>query len=187
MSFEVFVKRISPTLERITHRLNGHFTFMDHEDLFQEALVRLWTDFEAGALDDKTDSYVLQGCYYHLKNYIRKVQDKAPVVSLNSMVDEELTRLEEILEAEDVAPFDYVHGKMQVEALLESGLTQRERDVLALSMEGMTTREVGGKLGISHVAVVKVRNRLKARYEQLNGEVSASAGYQNRDSLLVEA
>jgi ATP/maltotriose-dependent transcriptional regulator MalT len=106
------------------------------------------------------------------------VQDKAPLLSLSDVVDEEAVRLEEILEAEDVAAFDYVDGKMQVEALLESGLTQRERDVLALSMEGMTTREVGQKLGISHVAVVKVRNKLKSRYEQLNGKASTT-GYQN--------
>jgi len=43
----------------------------------------------------------------------------------------------------------------------------------------MTTREIGQQLGISHVAVVKVRNRLKARHEQLNGKASAKAGYQN--------
>ena len=178
MSFDVLMKRISPTLQRITQKLNGHFTFMDHEDLFQEALLHLWADFQGGALDDKTDSYLLQGCYYHLKNYIRTVQDKAPLVSLNDMVDEEAVRLEEILEAEDVAVFDYVDGKMQVEALLESGLTQRERDVLALSMEGMTTREIGQKLGISHVAVVKVRNKLKGRYERLNGK-NPTTGYQN--------
>jgi RNA polymerase sigma factor (sigma-70 family) len=178
MSFDVVMKRISPTLRRITQKLNGHFTFMDHEDLFQESLLHLWADFQAGALNDKTDSYLLQGCYYHLKNYIRTVQDKAPLVSLGSMVDEEAVRLEEILEAEDVAAFDYVDGKMQVEALLESGITQRERDVLGLSMEGMTTREVGQKLGISHVAVVKFRNKLKVRYEQLNGK-RAETGYQN--------
>ena len=77
MSFDVLMKRISPTLQRITQKLNGHFTFMDHEDLFQEALLHLWTDFQNGSLSDKTDSYVLQGCYYHLKNYIRKVQDSA--------------------------------------------------------------------------------------------------------------
>jgi len=178
MSFGVLMKRISPTLHRITQKLNGHFTFMDHEDLFQEALLHLWTDFQAGALKDKTDSYLLQGCYYHLKNYIRKVQDGATLVSLDSMVDDETARLEEILEAEDVAAFDYVDGKMQVEALLESGLTPRERDVLGLSLEGMTTREIGQKLGISHVAVVKLRNKLKARYERLNGKRSTT-GYQN--------
>ena len=178
MSFDVLIKRISPTLQRITRKLNGHFTFMDHEDLYQEAVTHLWTDFQGGCVNDKTDSYLLQGCYYHLKNYIRKVQDKALLVSLNGLVDEEAVRLEEILEAEDVAVFDYVDGKMQVEALLESGLTQRERDILALSMDGMTTREIGQKLGISHVAVVKVRNKLKSRYGQLIGSGMAT-GYQN--------
>jgi len=179
MSFDLLVKRISPTLQRITHKLNGHFTFMDHEDLFQEALLHLWCDFQTGTLDGKTDSYLLQGCFYHLKNYIRTVQDKAPLVSLSSIVDDEAIRLEEILESEDVAAFDHVDGKMQVEALLDSGLTERERDVLGLSMEGLTTREIGQQLGISHVAVVKVRNRLKARYKQLNGKASAAEGYQN--------
>jgi RNA polymerase sigma factor (sigma-70 family) len=178
MSFDVLIKRISPTLQRITQKLNGHFTFMDHEDLFQEAVLHLWTDFQGGSLDDKTDSYLLQGCYFHLKNYIRTVQDKAPLVSLSDVVDEEAVRLEEILETEDVAAFDYVDGKMQVEALLDTGLTQREQDVLSLSIEGLTTREIGKKLGISHVAVVKVRNKLKSRYEQLNGK-RPMAGYQN--------
>jgi RNA polymerase sigma factor (sigma-70 family) len=179
MSFDLLVKKISPTLQRITHKLNGHFTFMDHEDLFQEALLRLWSEFQTGALEGKTDSYLLQGCYYHLKNYIRTVQDKASLVSLSNIVDEEAMRLEEILESDDVAAFDYIDGKMQVEALLDSGLTERERDVLGLSMEGLTTREVGRQLGISHVAVVKVRNRLKTRYEQLNGKASVIEGYQN--------
>lgn len=178
VSFDILMKRISPTLQRITQKLNGHFTFMDHEDLFQEAALHLWNNFQSGSVHGKTDSYLLQGCYFHLKNYIRTVQDKAPLVSLNDVVDEEAVRLEEILEAEDVAAFDYIDGKMQVEALLESGLTQRERDVLALSLKGMTTREVGQELGVSHVAVVKLRNKLKARYVQLNGNGSR-AGYQN--------
>ena len=177
-SFDVLMQRISPMLQRITQKLNGHFTFMDHEDLFQEALLHLWTDFQDGLLNDKTDSYVLQGCYYHLKNYIRTVQDKAPLVSFGSIVDDEAVSLEEILEAGDVAVFDYVDGKMQVEALLESGLSPKERDVLGLSMERMTTREIGQRLGISHVAVVKFRNKLKVRYEQLNGKRSTT-GYQN--------
>jgi len=178
MCFDVLMKRISPTLRRITQRLNGHFTFMDHEDLFQEAALHLWADFQDGSLSNKTDSYLLQGCYYHLKNYIRKVQDKAPLVSLNSMTDEEAVRLEDILKDEDVAAFDYIDGKMQVEALFKTGVTQKERDVLALSMEGMTTREIGKKMGISHVAVVKVRNKLKSRYEQLNRS-GPGTGYQS--------
>ena len=178
MSFDVLINRISPTLQRITQKLNGRFTFMDHDDLLQEAILHLWVDFQNGRLHDKTDSYVLQGCFYHLKNYIRKVQDSVTVLSLSSVADEEAGRLEEILEADDVAAFDYVDGKMQVEALLESGMTQREREILAYSMEGMTTREIGARLGISHVSVVKVRNRIKERWERLHGP-REERSYQN--------
>jgi RNA polymerase sigma factor (sigma-70 family) len=169
MSFEELVRRISPVLQRITQRLNGRFTFMDHNDLYQEAVLQLWIDFQGGRLEAKTDSYVLQGCYFHLKNYIRKTQDSVALVSLSAMMDEESGRLEELMEADEMVAIDYVDGKMQVEALLEEGLSERERDVLAFSMEGMTTREIGEKLGISHVAVVKVRNRIRERWERLHG------------------
>jgi RNA polymerase sigma factor (sigma-70 family) len=169
MSFDILIKRVSPTLQRITQKLNGRFSFMDHDDLFQEAVLRLWIDFQGGRLEAKTDSYILQGCYFHLKNYIRKMQGSATVVSLNSMIDEESGRLEELIEADEVDAIDYVDGKMQVEALLAEGVSDRERDVLAFSMEGMTTREIGEKLGISHVAVVKVRNRIRERWERLHG------------------
>ncbi len=169
MFFEMLVERISPTLERITQKLNGRFSFMDHDDLFQEALLHLWVDYQAGRLDDKTDSYVLQGCYFHLKNYIRTVQDKAPIVSLATLQDEEGTSLEELLEGDEIAAFDYVDGKMQVEALLDAGMTEREREVLGLTMEGVTTREIGSMLGISHVSVVKIRNRIRQRWQQVHG------------------
>lgn len=167
-AFDVLMKRVSPTLQRITQKLNGRFSFMDHDDLYQEAVLKLWIDFQGGRLEAKTDSYILQGCYFHLKNYIRKAQGSATVVSLNSMIDEESARLEELIEADEVAAIDYVDGKMQVESLAE-GMSERERDVLAFSMEGMTTREIGEMLGVSHVAVVKVRNRIRERWERLHG------------------
>src|SRR3989338_8897915 len=84
MDFEVLVKKLSPTLKRITYKLNGHFTFFNDEDLFQEALIHLLQDFRAGRLQDKTDSYILQGCYFHLKNYIRKVNERPNVISFDA-------------------------------------------------------------------------------------------------------
>ena len=95
MSFEALIAKLSPTLKRITCKLNGHFTFMDDQDLLQEALIHLWCDFQIGKLDDKTDSYILQGCYFHLKNYIRKSQDSAIMLSLNSIMEEDGPHLEE--------------------------------------------------------------------------------------------
>ncbi len=168
MSFEILVKKLSPTLKRITGKLNGHFSFVDDQDLYQEALIHLWSHFKVGELDDKTDSYVLQGCYFHLKNYIRKTQDSAVLLSLNSIPDEDGPRLEEMLTAKALASYDEAEGNLQIEAVAGSGITQREKDVLFFCLEGMTTREIGKKLGISHVSVIKIRNKIREKYERLN-------------------
>lgn len=169
MSFEALLVRLSPTLKRITRRLNGHFSCIDDQDLFQEAVLHLWTCFTSGDLADKTDSYVLQGCYYHLKNYIRKAQDNEILVSLSGMSEDDGSNLEETLAADDVSLHDKVEGRLQMAAIVESGMSEREKDVLLFSLEGMTTREIGLRLGVSHVSVVKTRNKLKERYEKLNG------------------
>ncbi len=169
MSFETLVTRLSPTLKRISRKLDGRFSFLDHQDLFQEALLHLWTEFSSGALTDKTDSYVLQGCYYHLKNYIRKVQDGVLLMSLHGVDETDGSPVEESLVSSDVCLYDEVDGNLQVERIVESGISQREKAVLFFSLEGMTTREIGDRLGVSHVSVVKTRNRLKERYERLYG------------------
>jgi DNA-directed RNA polymerase specialized sigma subunit len=57
-------------------------------------------------------------------------------------------------------------------------MSDREKKVLTFCLEGLTTREIGKQLGISHVSVVKIRNKLKGRYIELNGAVRG-AGYQN--------
>ena len=176
MSFENLVTRLSPTLRRITRKLNGHFSFMDDQDLFQEALIHLWSHFQSGRLDDKTDSYMLQGCYFHLKNYIRKSQDSATLLSLNSIMEEDGPHLEEILVANDLASYDQVEGALQIEAMAGRGASQREKAVLFFCLEGMTMREIGKKLGISHVSVVKIRNRIKEKYQQLNGTAGGNGG-----------
>jgi RNA polymerase sigma factor (sigma-70 family) len=164
-TFEKLIKRISPTLKRITYRLNGHYTFFNDEDLFQEALIHLWGDFKGGKLQDKTDSYILQGCHYHLKNYLRKVRPKIRSVSLDLLVDAEDGRsLGEtlFLEADDRrSTIDCLHDKLLVETIRNNGFTRREKDILSFYAEGLTTRVIGAKLGISHVRVIKLMHRIK--------------------------
>ncbi len=53
--FDDVLKRISPKLKRITKKLDGYYSFIDDDDLFQEALIYLWNNFNAGKLIDKTD------------------------------------------------------------------------------------------------------------------------------------
>lgn len=164
MTFEHIITRISPTLKRITHKLNGHHAFFDDEDLYQEALVHLWLRYQDGSLADKTESYILQGCYFHLRNYLRKVKEKVSIVSLNTGLGEDGGTLGDILTADGASPFDHLESKIDVEAAEEKYLTDRERTILSLIMEGMSMREVGAKLGISHVMVLKIRNRIKEKY-----------------------
>jgi len=167
-TFEVLVKRISPVLKNITYRLNGHFSFFNDEDLFQEALMHLWVDFGRGKLQDKTDSYILQGCYFHLKNYLRKVRPKLKLVSLELLIkeDENETSVEDILLLEEKNPkseIDYLSDKLLVELIRNNGFTKREKDILSFYADGLTTREMGKRLGLSHVRVIKLMARIKEK------------------------
>lgn len=170
MHFECVVKRISPTLKRIAHRLNGHFSYFNDEDLYQEALLHLWKNFREGKLNNKTDSYILQGCYFHLKNYIRKAKLPIKLISIETIVnDGEATNLGETVWLQDNNSkryLDALNNKMLLETICNNGFTKREREVLSLCLEGLTTRELGKKLDISHVRVVKLKSKIKAKCQK---------------------
>ena len=169
MSFDSLLKRISPTLKRITYRLNGHFSYFNNEDLYQEALVHLWQDFQSGKLQDKTDSYILQGCYFHLKNYLRKTRAKVSLLSLEELVSRDKDASPDDLSVfEDVSCghyLDYLNDKLLAETIRNNGLTKREKKMLSLCAQDLTTREIGRRFGISHVSVIKAiaRIRLKSK------------------------
>lgn len=167
MTFEELVKKITPKLKGITHKLNGRFTFFNYEDLFQEALINLWQDFRDGALGDKTDSYILQGCYFHLKNYIRMQKLRTPLVSLEVAAgNEEGLNLKDTLWLQDERSkyyFDYLNDKLLAEAIHNNGFNKREKAALTFYAEGLTTRDIGKRLGVSHVMVVKLIARIRSK------------------------
>ena len=172
MEFEKLVRKLAPTLKRITYKLNGHFTFFSDEDLFQEALIRLLEDHRKGKLEDKTDSYILQGCYFHLKNHIRKVQDKVPTVSLSSLLNDEGADLEDVLPSTmQVAQPAFAQERVLVEDIEDSGLTEKEKRLVGLCMEGLTVREIGKRLGVSHVMVVRLRNDIRSKCRRFKEEL----------------
>lgn len=175
--FEETMKRLSPTLRRITYKLNGHFTFFDEDDLFQEALEHLWAAFENGSLSDKTDSYVLQGCYFHLKNYIRKTMDRVKLISIDLPIDEDGSTVEDTLTCPDNSAEGRCDNTFLAETVKGRGLSEREERVLSLSLSGMTVREIGEELGVSHVMVVKIKGRIKIKCSSLRN--IRSGGYQN--------
>lgn len=164
MSFEGIVKKISPTLKRIAYRLGSHCSFLSGDDLYQEAIIHLWEGFQAGKLQGNTDSYILQGCYFYLKNYLRKIKPKAQVISLEAASGEEGADLERALskDAPDTAAAA-LRSKIWFGDLQNNGFTEKEKEIISFCAEGLTVRQMGRKLGISHAGVIKIKNSLRKK------------------------
>lgn len=175
--FETILTRLTPVLKRITRRLNGHFTFFSDDDLLQEALIHLWVMFKNDTLSDKTDSYILQGCYFHLKNYIRTHIDKMKSISINTIIDEEDNALENLICSQNHGLFNDFDEKEHIAKLSSYGLSEREMTIIKLLMKGMTVREIAKKSGVSHVMIMKIKNRIKDKC--INFRLDLDKGYQN--------
>ena len=161
MQFEELVKKLSPTLKRITYRLKASFSFFNGEDLYQEALLHLWQDYNSGRLSDKTDSYILQGCYFHMRNYIRLQKIRRNTISLDALInpDTSLKVGELLFEPQENGAAEYLRkldNKLIAETIQNNGLSPKEKRVLCFYAQGLTTRQIGERLGVSHVRVVKM-------------------------------
>ncbi len=166
MDFDSLLKKISPILKRIVYKLNTAAYFGNSEDLFQEAMLHLWQAFESGKLADKTESYILQGCYFHLKNYIRIHRGRVNVASLDAVINENEQTLDDVMVLVDDASEDIrgiIDTRLLASTIMNNGLTDREKYMLSFCLEGLTTRQIGLKLGVSHVSVVKMLRRVEKK------------------------
>ncbi|MCU0665620.1 MAG: sigma-70 family RNA polymerase sigma factor [Candidatus Omnitrophica bacterium] len=166
--FSGTLKRITPKLKGIAYKLAGMVPFLNQEDLFQEALVHLWVGFRDSELQDKTDSYILQGCYFHLKNYIRTVSDKKQTMSLDAFVNDNNTTLEKILPVEDSNLFlEQLNSQFIFQKIRNNGLTSQEKEVFNLYYQGLSARKVASRMGLSHVRVLRLKDNIRKRYQHL--------------------
>jgi len=169
MSFQELRQKLSPTIKRIVYRLNGHYRSFDQDDLYQEAIIHLWSNFLKGKLNDKTDSYILQGCYFHLKNYIRKINECLNVVSINAVFSaDEDPAVGGVLGRYGAHPDcrDQVHNQLLVQSIQANGFNPREKRLLIYFSQGLTTRDIGKRMGISHVSVVKLMQKIRIKAQK---------------------
>ncbi len=178
MCFEELTKRLRPKLKAIAKSLNNRYSAFDDEDLYQEAVIHLWGKCSSGEFDDKTNSFILQGCYFFLKNHIRKIYKKIDhnSLSLNNALNDEGSSFENILSCpKNGQRLDDIESSLLAENIYKF-LTHREREIFSLSLKDLSTREIGKKLRISHVMVIKIRKGIRNKCQPLMEEIIK--GYQ---------
>lgn len=173
MDFETLYKRISPRLKRIAQSRNGHGFFIGKEDLYQEMCIYLWNNFKDGVPAGINDAYIIRGCEFHILNYLRKEKEKAIIFSLEEPVNDNGDTLKDILPNRNEPLDKHADKKMVFDYIKNNGFSKQEKEVFSLLSAGYTTREIGKKLGISHVMVVKCKKRIINKWQRKNN------GYQN--------
>jgi RNA polymerase sigma factor (sigma-70 family) len=163
MTFEGLVKKIDPKIKAIAARLDGKYTSFSEDDLYQQAVMCLWKKFNDNTLEDKTESYIVQGCSFDMRNHIRtnfKGVDRKSI-SAFSPINEEGDYLLDVLPAKGADTLEETYDVKMTLKDIRKILSSREKIVLERSAEGLTTREIGSELGISHVMVVKIKKKIR--------------------------
>ncbi|MCX8083225.1 MAG: sigma-70 family RNA polymerase sigma factor [bacterium] len=156
MEWQDIIKRIDCKIKCIVRKVEKNGLYFDRDDLYQEILLHLWLDFKEGKLDDKTDSYILQGCYFYIKNYIRKNRERFNIISIEEIRAQHNNW--------DIPENQMVDDETIIDLIEKSGIfNDRERYIIYLLLEGFTIREIGNKLGVSHVMVIKIKHRLETK------------------------
>ncbi len=161
MEFGKLLERFSPNIKSLISKTTYLPQFIDKNDLFQEITIHLFERWKRGELEEKTDSYIIISCYFHLKNYLRKHKEKAKIISLNEPVGERGDTLEDLIPDKKPLFDEKIDDAIFIQKLT---LTQREHDVARFLGEGYTLRDIGKKLGISHVMVLKIKEKIKGKF-----------------------
>ncbi|MBU0701773.1 sigma-70 family RNA polymerase sigma factor [bacterium] len=164
MEFAELAKRFSPYLKRLSMKIAIPSRVIEQDDLYQEMLYRLWEGWMRGEFEGKNDAYIRGGCYFHLKNYLRRHTEYANIISLNEPLNEDGTTLEDII-PDQTAPFDVrVDDALFIQQMKAKELTRREQDVIELLAQGYTLRDIGKRLNISHVRVLKIKENIGSKF-----------------------
>jgi RNA polymerase sigma factor (sigma-70 family) len=153
-------------LGRIVIRLTSNPAL--REDLMQEALIHLWQVQEQNP--GQTKNWYLQNCRYHLLHYLASGRSVDSPKRRASQVqpteqDENSDDLLDRFEGSDTVLQDVSARDML--SSLSKWLSGREMSILQWLSEGLGTREIAKRLGISHPMVIKHRRKIAALAEKL--------------------
>ncbi len=162
MKLEKLIENLEPELKGIALKTAGQYPDFDTEDLMQEMFLFLWENLKKGKIKNCTKSYLLQGCWFHLKNYIRTSQNKLPYLSLDYTISDDENCLADTIHSNENF-YDSFEFNIAVSEVMNNGLSDREKEVFSMTLAGYTFREIGEKLEVSHVMVHKILKNIKSK------------------------
>lgn len=168
-NLENIIRRISPKIRGIVRKIEKNEPLFDRDDLYQEILLHLWVDFKDGKLDSKTDSYILQGCYFYIKNYVRVNRMKINTVSIEEMKGKDEWSISE--KREEIVNFEFLIEQIESSDIFN----EREKKVLHMLLEGLTVREIGNELGVSHVMVLKIKRKIEMKIKKYFQDIKVTS------------
>jgi len=168
MDFKARFDSISEKLKNIAAKYSGLCAYVDREDLYAEMWLYLWNMWKTGGLENKTESYIVQACYFHMRNYLRTVQDRVKLVSfedfsLNSSDDaggENSASLDDIMPDGLPGIGETLESRALYEKIMNNGFSTLEKDIVRYLYSGYTVREIGKILGLSHVMIVRHKKQI---------------------------
>ncbi len=160
MDYHDLLNRLAPVLRRTARAMARPSAGVDADDLYQEGLIWLWEGHRKGAWAGRPDGWILGGARFHLMNRRRR---------------EALRRRKEAPLGADPAadPSEAIDRRLLVREMLDDGLLPDEKEALRLRYGGLTIREAGRRMGVSHVRVVQlqqsIREKWGRRYQEAEG------------------
>src|SRR5947209_1959229 len=172
---------------RFTHRLIGLArSRLDHlirrkvdpEDILQSVYRTFFRRYARGAFDlESWDGLwgmltviTVRKCDYRRKFFRAACRDVGREVAPPAAADAPAPEIEAL--ARDPTPSEAARLAETVEQLMRE-LTGREREMLALSLQGHTTEEISAQVGRSERTVQRVLKRVRAQLERLQAEHGA--------------
>ena len=178
MNFEVFLNTMAPKLRQIALKFRRSVRFADEEDLLSEMTSFLWENWKRHVFADKTESYILQSCYFHLRNYLRTAREKRGMVSIDEdgesalqsrEGDDDSFSLKEMLPDRSTDVSSISEGNALYEKIMNNGFKPVEKEIVRLLCDGFTVREIGRRLAISHAMVVKYKKNISDKVSKQYG------------------
>lgn len=175
MDFQTLFKRIEPHIRFIARRYRRSSPLCEQDDLYQEICLYLWQTFKESIPQGMNDTYIVKGCEFHILNFLRKKREKTPIYSIDEPLSENGGTLRELLPDTGVGVDEVVERRLAFNEIRNNQLRRREKEVIEFLLEGCTVREIGKRIGTSHVAVVKIKKRIIERWQKHDLAVTIKA------------